>query len=100
MNKHDIINNILVTDIADEGKSVGRVDNKIIFLDKAIPGDVVVAMITKKKKTYFEGRVVEIKSFSEHRAEPFCEHFGTCGGCKWQHLDYNAQIQFKQKQVE
>jgi 23S rRNA (uracil1939-C5)-methyltransferase len=100
MMKHEIINDILVTDIADEGRAVGRIDNKIIFLDKAIPGDVADVIITKKKKSYYEGRVVTIKTFSNLRTEPFCEHFGTCGGCKWQHLDYKAQIQFKQKQVE
>ncbi|HKR04327.1 MAG TPA: 23S rRNA (uracil(1939)-C(5))-methyltransferase RlmD [Bacteroidia bacterium] len=95
-----IINDISVTDIADEGKAVGRIDNKIIFLDKAVPGDVVDVLITKKKKSYLEGKVISIKTFSQLRTEPFCEHFGTCGGCKWQHLDYDAQLQFKQKQVD
>jgi 23S rRNA (uracil1939-C5)-methyltransferase len=95
-----IINDISVTDIADEGRSVGKVDNKIIFLDKAIPGDVVDALITKKKSSYLEGRVISIKTFSPLRTEAFCEHFGTCGGCKWQDLNYESQLKFKQKRVE
>ncbi|MEO5571541.1 MAG: 23S rRNA (uracil(1939)-C(5))-methyltransferase RlmD [Bacteroidia bacterium] len=89
-----------MTDIADEGRAVGKVDNKIIFLDKAVPGDVVNVAITKKKKSYLEGKVITTTVFSELRSQPFCEHFGTCGGCKWQHLDYNSQLTFKQKQVE
>lgn len=95
-----VINDILVTDIADEGKAVGKVNDKIIFIDKAVPGDVVDVMITRQKKSYLEGRVISVKTFSLLRTDSFCEHFGTCGGCKWQHLNYDAQLSFKQKQVE
>jgi 23S rRNA (uracil1939-C5)-methyltransferase len=100
MTTQQIINDVSVTDIANEGKAVGKIDNRVVFLDKAVPGDVVDVLITKKKKSYFEGRVVAVKTFSPLRTEPFCEHFGTCGGCKWQHLNYDAQLQFKRKQVE
>lgn len=95
----EIINDVVITDIADEGKAIGRSANRIIFVAKAVPGDVVDVLITKKRNTYAEGRVIETKKLSELRTTPFCEHFGVCGGCKWQHFDYSAQLQYKQKQV-
>lgn len=93
------LNNIQVIDIAEEGKGVGKSDELVIFIDKAVPGDIVDVELMRKKKKFFEGRIHNLVKASEHRTEPFCEHFGVCGGCKWQHLNYDAQLQFKQKSV-
>lgn len=93
------LNNIQVVDIAEEGKGVGKSDDLVIFIDKAVPGDVVDVELMRRKKKFFEGRIHNLVTASEHRTEPFCEHFGVCGGCKWQHLNYDAQLQFKQKSV-
>ena len=89
-----------IIDIAEEGKGVGKADELVIFVDKAVPGDVVDIRVVKKKKNFAEAIIENIPSKSEHRIDPFCSHFGTCGGCKWQHMDYSAQLSFKQKNVE
>jgi 23S rRNA (uracil1939-C5)-methyltransferase len=94
-----IIENVTITDIADEGKGVGRADELVLFVEKAIPGDVVDVDIYKKKKNFAEGKIEKLITPSEYRTEPFCEHFGVCGGCKWQHMEYEAQLLFKQKSV-
>jgi 23S rRNA (uracil1939-C5)-methyltransferase len=75
-------------------------EGKVYFIDKAVPGDVVDILVLKKKKSFFEGVVKEYKKKSEDRVEPRCEHFGVCGGCKWQHLDYAAQLRFKFNTVQ
>ena len=93
------LNNIQVIDIAEEGKGVGKPDDLVIFIDKAVPGDVVDVELLRRKKKFYEGRIQNIVKPSDHRTEPFCEHFGVCGGCKWQHLNYDAQLLFKQKSV-
>lgn len=93
------ITNIEVFDIAEEGKGVGRSDDLVIFIDKAVPGDVVDVELMRKKKNFAEGRVHQLVTPSIYRTDPFCEHFGVCGGCKWQHMTYEAQLQFKQKSV-
>lgn len=93
------LNNIQVIDIAEEGKGVGKSDDLVIFIDKAVPGDVVDVELLRRKKKFYEGRIQNIVKPSDHRTEPFCEHFGVCGGCKWQHLNYDAQLLFKQKSV-
>jgi 23S rRNA (uracil1939-C5)-methyltransferase len=93
------LNNIQVIDIAEEGKGVGKSDDLVIFIDKAVPGDVVDVELLRRKKKFYEGRIQNIVKASDHRTEPFCEHFGVCGGCKWQHLKYDAQLLFKQKSV-
>lgn len=95
-----IIPNLSIVDIAEEGKGVGKADEMVFFVDKAVPGDVVDVRITKKKKNFAEAVIEQLHQKSEHRTEPFCSHFGTCGGCKWQHMQYDAQLQFKQKNVE
>ncbi len=95
----EIINDILITDIADEGKAIGKDNGRIVFVTRAVPGDVVNVQVTKKRKTYCEAKVTEFKSYSPSRTQPFCEHFGICGGCRWQHLSYEAQLQFKHKQA-
>lgn len=93
------LTNIQVIDIAEEGKGVGKSDDLVIFIDKAVPGDVVDVELLRRKKKFYEGRIQNIVKPSEHRTDPFCKHFGVCGGCKWQHLNYDAQLLFKQKSV-
>lgn len=91
---------VTITGIGSEGKSLARVGDKVIFTTHAVPGDIVDLQVTKKKKRYEEAYVVRIKHYSDQRAVPFCSHFGICGGCKWQNLPYQSQLIFKQKQVE
>ena len=94
-----IIENVEITDIASEGNAIARIDNKVLFVPKAIPGDIVDVQITRKRTSYMEGYIVALKKPSPLRIEPFCEHFGICGGCTWQHLPYSEQLKWKQKQV-
>lgn len=94
-----LLENILITDIAAEGKAIAKVDGMAVFVPFAVPGDIVDIQITRKKKSYAEGRVVRFEEYSKTRAVPFCEHFGVCGGCKWQNLPYEEQLRFKHKQV-
>lgn len=93
------LNKIQVIDIAEEGKGVGKSEDLVIFIDKAVPGDVVDVELMRRKKKFYEGKIHNLVSPSEHRTNPFCMHFGVCGGCKWQHLNYDAQLLFKQKSV-
>ena len=97
--KQKFFEDVRIIDIAEEGKGVGKTDDFVLFVDKAIPGDVADVQVYKSKKNFGEGRIVALKQPSEYRVEPFCEHFGTCGGCKWQHMDYTGQLKFKQKSV-
>jgi 23S rRNA (uracil1939-C5)-methyltransferase len=99
MKKGDIIPDIAVETMAAEGKCVGRVDGRVIFLEGCAPGDTVTAEVTKIKSSFLEGRVTAITAFSSQRAQPFCIHFGLCGGCSWQHINYETQLHYKQKQV-
>ncbi|BDW91398.1 23S rRNA (uracil(1939)-C(5))-methyltransferase RlmD [Flagellimonas marinaquae] len=93
--------NVEVVDAGAKGKSVGKApDGRVIFLTNAVPGDVVDVMTTKKRKAYFEGVATNFRTLSDKRTEPVCQHFGTCGGCKWQHMGYEHQLFFKQKEVE
>ncbi len=94
-----IIENVEIIDIAAEGKSIARVNNKVLFVSFAVPGDIVDVVVTKKNKSYFEGKVLKFKKKSDLRIEPFCSHFGVCGGCKWQNIPYEKQIFYKEKQV-
>lgn len=94
------LQNIEIIDIAEEGKGVGRHDELVLFIEKAIPGDVVEVELRRKKKNFAEGRVTSIVKESPYRIEPFCPHFGVCGGCKWQHMSYEAQLKFKQQYVD
>ena len=98
--KHDIIlENVLIEAVAAEGKAIAKVDGTVVFVQFAVPGDIVDVRITKKKKNYMEGCILRIVKPSEKRLEPFCSHFGVCGGCKWQPLPYEMQLQAKQQQV-
>lgn len=99
MKKGDKIENIVVEAMAAEGKCVARVNGLVIFLQGCAPGDVVTAELTKIKSSFLEGRVTSIEKLSSHRAEPFCSHFGTCGGCSWQHIKYQEQLNYKHQQV-
>jgi 23S rRNA (uracil1939-C5)-methyltransferase len=94
------LQNIEIFDIAEEGKGVGRHEELVLFIEKAIPGDVVDVELQRKKKNFAEGRVTNINQASPYRIEPFCPHFGVCGGCKWQHMSYDAQLKFKQQSVD
>lgn len=99
MRSSKVIENVEITGISADGKSVGRADNLVIFISGATPGDLVDVQITGKKKKFLEGRTVKVHRASVDRTEPFCSHFGICGGCKWQHMAYEAQLRHKQQQV-
>jgi 23S rRNA (uracil1939-C5)-methyltransferase len=99
MKKGDIVGNIKVLTMAAEGKCVGKVDGQVIFLEGCAPGDTVDAEILKIKSNFLEGRVSRITEFSSSRVDPFCIHFGLCGGCSWQHIGYETQLVYKQQQV-
>jgi 23S rRNA (uracil1939-C5)-methyltransferase len=88
-----------ITDAAFEGKAVARHDGMVIFVENAVPGDLVTAKLLKIKKNFVEAKVVRVERPSPLRMEPRCKYFGVCGGCKWQHVDYQAQLRFKQQQV-
>lgn len=94
-----VIEGVEITGVAAEGKSLARVDDMVVFIPYGAPGDIVDVKLDKKKKSYAEGHIVRMAKPSELRTEPFCEHFGVCGGCKWQHLPYEYQLQCKQQQV-
>ena len=89
---------VTITDVAAEGKAIAR-NEKVVFVPFVAPGDVVDIQLTRKKNSYAEGKAVYFHEYSPERAVPFCEHFGVCGGCKWQHLPYEAQLKYKHKQV-
>ena len=95
--KKRFFENVSIIDIAEEGKGVGKSDDFVLFVDKAVPGDIADVMVYRSKKNFGEGKITELKQASEYRTEAFCEHFGTCGGCKWQHMTYAAQLKFKQE---
>ena len=97
--KNIFVENAEIVDISSEGKSVAKVDGMVIFVDGGVPGDIGDVMITRKKNNYAEGHIVALKKASPDRIEPVCQHFGSCGGCKWQHLNYQTQLVFKQKTV-
>ena len=94
-----ILEHITITDVAAEGKALARVGDLVVFVPYVVPGDVVDLRIKRKKHNYAEAEAVKFHQYAANRAEPFCEHFGTCGGCKWQCLPYEEQLRYKQKQV-
>ncbi|MDL2223566.1 23S rRNA (uracil(1939)-C(5))-methyltransferase RlmD [Bacteroidales bacterium OttesenSCG-928-M11] len=94
-----IIEKVTITGVAAEGKAIAKVDNLVIFVPYAVPGDIVDIQLTRKKSTYAEGKAIRFHEYSEKRKQAFCEHYGICGGCKWQILPYNEQIKYKQQQV-
>ncbi len=94
-----VIQDVVISGIAAEGKAIARVDDKVVFVPFGAPGDVVDVQILKAKDNYMEGVITSVKKPSVDRVQPFCSHFGICGGCKWQHMPYDLQLQFKHKQV-
>ncbi|MBC7934065.1 MAG: hypothetical protein H7Y86_01720, partial [Rhizobacter sp.] len=99
-NKRIELQDIAVTDYAAEGKALAKLDGKVIFISGAVPGDTVDLLLTKNKKDWAEARVTNISIYSKERVEPFCAHFGVCGGCKWQMLPYDNQLLYKQQEAE
>ena len=93
------VSGLEIIDIAEEGKGVAKQDNLVYFIERAVPGDVVDVELMRKKKSFVEGKVTSVVKPSEYRVDPFCEHFGVCGGCKWQHMSYDAQLKFKEQYV-
>ncbi len=98
-NKRPLLTNIEIVDVAAEGKSIGRYNDKIIFVTKSVPGDVVDVQVTRQRSSFYEGFPAKYHKLSEKRVEPFCEHFGICGGCKWQMLPYSEQLKYKEQEV-
>ncbi len=94
------IENLEIIDAGAEGKAVARYNERVVFIPFAAPGDLVDVQVYKKRRNYYEARIEKLHKASEYRVQPKCSHFGLCGGCKWQHLDYEAQKRFKQKQVK
>ena len=94
-----IIENVEIVDVAAEGKSLARVDDMVVFVPFGAPGDIVDLKLDKKRKSSGEAHIVAMKKPSEIRVEPFCQHFGVCGGCKWQHIPYEYQLKYKRQQV-
>ena len=95
-----VIKDLPITGYASEGKSLGREEGKVIFVEGAVPGDVADIFITKNKKDWAEGKAINFTEYSKERVKPFCIHFGVCGGCKWQMLPYEKQLQYKQQEAE
>lgn len=99
MKKGDRLENITIDTMAAEGKCVAKVNGQVLFIQGGAPGDVVEVELTKIKSSFLEGRVTAIQKLSTLRSNPFCEHFGLCGGCSWQHINYETQLKYKQQQV-
>jgi 23S rRNA (uracil1939-C5)-methyltransferase len=95
-----VIENITVSDIVAEGKCIARHNDKVIFIENVAPGDVIDIKIIRNKKNYTNAIPIKFHSYSSLRENPFCEHFGVCGGCKWQHINYKTQLFYKEKQVK
>lgn len=90
---------IPITDVAAEGKAIARIEDKVVFIPHVVPGDIVDLQVVKNRKGFYEARAIHFHEYSKDRIEPVCQHFGICGGCKWQMLPYQQQINFKQQQV-
>lgn len=99
-NKNKLFTEIEVVDAGAKGKAIGKSpDGRVIFIDNAVPGDVADIQTTRKRKSYYQGTAVEFHKFSDKRTEPVCQHFGTCGGCKWQNMEYKFQLEYKENEV-
>ncbi len=98
--KLPILENVDIVDVAAEGKAMARIEGVVLFVPFAVPGDVVNVQLTKKRSHFMEGYITQLVTPSPQRLTPFCEHYGTCGGCKWQPLPYLEQLKYKQRQVE
>ena len=99
-NKNKVFSNLDVIDAGAKGKTIAKApDGKVIFLPNAVPGDVIDVQTFRQRKGYYEGKAIKFHKYSEKRTDAVCEHFGTCGGCKWQHMDYSHQLFYKEKEV-
>ena len=99
--KNKEFNNITIERVGSKGKSIGTADDgKTIIIDGGAPGDIVNILTTKQRKSYYQGKITEFHKYSEIRTQPKCEHFGVCGGCKWQHITYSEQLKFKEDEVK
>ena len=96
---HPVFENITITDIAAEGKALVKIDDIVVFIPFVVPGDIVDLQVTRKKSNFMEARPIHFHKYSDKRVEAVCQHFGICGGCKWQILPYDEQIRYKQQQV-
>ena len=95
--KNVVVTEVEIVDLGAKGKAVGKKDSAVFFVEGAVPGDVCDVQVFKKKKSFAEGKAVHFHTYSPDRIEAVCEHFGTCGGCKWQNLSYEAQLRYKEK---
>ena len=98
-NRKPYLEKVEITDFGAEGKALGKVNEKVVFVPFTAPGDIVDVQVRKKRKSFMVGRAEKFHQYSDLRIEPFCKHFGVCGGCKWQHVPYDKQLEFKQQQV-
>ncbi|MBP9152297.1 MAG: class I SAM-dependent RNA methyltransferase, partial [Flavobacteriales bacterium] len=98
--KNVVIENVTILDIADKGQAIARINDIVTFVQGVVPGDVCTIQIKKKRKSYWEGHVMQITTPSPIRIDAKCKYFGVCGGCKWQNLSYPKQLEFKEKQVK
>lgn len=96
---HPILENVAIIDVAAEGKAIAKFNDVVVFVPHVVPGDVVDLQVTKKKSSFMEARAIHFHEYSTNRTEAVCQHFGMCGGCKWQILPYSEQLKYKQKQV-
>jgi 23S rRNA (uracil1939-C5)-methyltransferase len=94
-----IIKNLHITEAGSEGVCIGKYEEKVVFVPYVVPGDIIDAQVVKKKKSYYQAKAINIHSFSSDRVTPKCKHFGLCGGCKWQNMNYELQLHYKRKQV-
>ena len=97
--KKPLLENVKIEKIAAEGKSIAYIDDKVLFVPNTVPGDVVDVQVTRKRKSFMEGFVTQVRQLSDLRTTPACSHFGICGGCKWQNLPYEKQLAFKQQEI-
>ena len=94
-----LLEKVAITGVAAEGKALARVNDLVVFVPYVVPGDVVDLQVRRKKHSYAEAEAVKFYEYSQERATPFCKHYGVCGGCKWQCLQYEHQLKYKQQQV-
>ena len=94
-----LLENIEIIDTANKGKSVAKHNGRAIFIQGGVPGDVCDIIVFKKRKKFWEAKIEKIHTYSENRTKPKCEHFGICGGCKWQNMKYESQLYFKEKEM-
>ena len=99
MKKGEVIENLEITSISSEGRGVGRVEGQVVFVKETVPGDIIKAKVLGRKKKVLQAMPLEFKTYSKDRTDAFCEHFGLCGGCKWQHMKYESQLKFKEEHV-